>query len=234
MTMRGMVGIGLLLGVLGSPRADAAWGLKFEISFDGIIWSSSFFANPFDTVKFRVGAYFDVGTKITTSDGTGNAMAVSRFTGSNQITHFNPSRDVFNNVVRTAPVGTSEFAQLSGGVFGTSTDNSYAGQTLSALPAQPQTYLELLRGEIKFVSILSYDTLVLKSKTFGTALTKGLTFYHDGSRTNMQTGMPDAPRMDYEAAILYEPAPPSLALLLVACAVARRRRSACSTASPGA
>lgn len=222
MNIRGMVGIGLMLALLASPRAHAAWGLRFEISYDGVIWSNSLFANPFDTIKFRVSAYFDVGTKITTSDGTGNAMAVARFTGSNEFTSFLPS-DALQNVVRTASSGEVPIVQTSGGVIGTTSITSFAGQVLATLPSQPQTYYELLRGEIKLGPSGVLRLLLLRNKTFGSGSTPGMRFYHDGSPVNLQSGMPDTPRVDITADI-FIPAAPSVLVLGAAFVVLRRRR----------
>ncbi len=66
-------------------NAGAAWGLRYEVSKDGVDWSTSVAANPGETVQFRMLSYFDIGTKITTADGTGNARALNRFTGQQQV-----------------------------------------------------------------------------------------------------------------------------------------------------
>jgi uncharacterized protein (TIGR03382 family) len=66
--------------------------------------------------------------------------------------------------------------------------------------------------------------LTFKNKTFGSGSTKGLTFYHDASAANKQSGQPDEPRTDLEASIHVIPTPSSLAVLGVAGVLLRRRR----------
>lgn len=211
----------LILVVLVSSTAHAAWGLKFELS-RGSIWVPTIMASAGDTVRFRVGVYFDIGTKVTTADGTGSAMAVSRFTGSNEFTSFLPS-DALQNVVRTASSGEVPIVQTSGGVIGTTAITSFAGQVLATLPSQPQTYYELLQGEIKLGPSGMLRVLLLRNKTFGSGSTPGMRFYHDGSPVNLQSGTPDTPRVDINADI-FIPAAPSVMVLGAAFALLRRRR----------
>ncbi|MBY0111282.1 MAG: hypothetical protein K2Y21_00565 [Phycisphaerales bacterium] len=207
--------------ILVSSAAQAAWGLQYDLSKDGVTWASTVNASSGDTISFRIGAYFDVGTKITTADGTGNAMAVGRFTGSSRFTSFLPG-DVLQNVVRTASSGEVPVVQTSGGVIGTSSVTSFAGQVLATLPAQPQTYYELLRGELKVHSGVA-RFLDLINKTFGSGSVPGLVFYHDGSPLNLQSGVPDTPRFD-RTAYIFIPSPPSLTMVLGVAFAARRRR----------
>lgn len=213
----------MMLGAvtLSPTLAGAEWGLQYDLSKDGVIWSSGVNASSGDTIRFRVGVYFDVGTKVTTADGTGNAMAVSRFTGSSRFTSFLPG-DVLQNVVRTASSGELPVVQTSGGVIGADLVTSFAGQVLTTLPAQPQTYYELLRGEIKVHSGVA-RFLDLINKTFGSGSTPGLLFYHDGSPSNLQSGVPDTPRID-RTAYIFIPSSPSLGVLGAALVVLRRRR----------
>jgi hypothetical protein len=66
--------------------------------------------------------------------------------------------------------------------------------------------------------------LTFKNKTFGSGSTKGLTFYHDASAANKQSGQPDEPRTDLEASINVIPAPGAASLIFAGAVVARRRR----------
>jgi hypothetical protein len=196
--------------------------MQYELGRDGVNWSSRILFTGGDTVFFRIGVYFDVGTKITTADGTGNAMAVARFTGSSYFTN-SVSRDVLQNVERTASSGGAEVVQTSGATIGTAGVGSFAGQELTTLPAQPQRYFELLRGQLKTSPSGVVRVLVLRSKTFGSGSIPGLLFHHDGSPFNLQSGVPDGPRIDREAD-MFVPAGPSVAVAGIAALVARRRR----------
>lgn len=226
---------GAVLGAMamGPRAADAAWGLRYLISVDNVTWVSSIMFNPGQRIHFRVGVYFDAGTKITTADGTGNAMAVSRFTGSSEFTSFRAG-DVLQNVVRTASSGEAEVLQTSGGVIGTTSIQSNAGQVLTTLPSKPETYFELLRGEIKMNGSGLVRGPLLRNKTFGSGSTPGLLFYHDGSPTNLQTGMPDTPREDQVASMFIPSAPTTAIVAMALLGARRRRRSTCLTASSGA
>jgi len=208
-----------------SSLAGAAWGLKFEVSSDGgATWTNNVNALPGQTITFRLGSYFDVGTKVTTADGTGNAMALNRFTGSNQFTNFGMG-DMFGSLVRTATSGAQSIVSTSGGTIGTTAITSFAGQLLLSLPNTPETYYQIYWGEIKLSSAnFTPRVLTFKNRTFGSGTTKGLTFYHDASPTNKQTGQPDEPRTDLEASINVIPTPSSLAVLGVAGVLLRRRR----------
>ena len=215
----------LISALVLSASAHAAWGLKFEVSSDaGATWTNAVNALPGQTITFRFGGYFDVGTKVTTADGTGNALAVANFVGSLHFTNFAPG-DLFQSVVRTASSGDSTLSGTTGGTLGSTAPWSRAGQLLLTLPSEPQTYYQMLRGEFKLSSAnFTPRVLTFKNKTFGSGLSKGLTFYHDASPTNKQTGQPDEPRTDLEASINVIPTPASLTVLGVASVLLRRRR----------
>ena len=208
-----------------SSLAGAAWGLKFEVSSDGgATWTNNVNALPGQTIAFRLGSYFDVGTKVTTADGTRNAMALNRFTGSNQFTNLGAG-DLLFNLVRTATSGEVTIVSVAGSTIGTTAVTSFAGQLLLTLPSTPQTYYQIYRGEIKISNVnFTPRVLTFKNKTFGSGTTKGLTFYHDASAANRQSGQPDTPRTDLEASINVIPTPSSLAVLGVAGVLLRRRR----------
>jgi hypothetical protein len=215
----------LISALVLSASAHAAWGLKFEVSSDGgATWSNGVNALPGQTIAFRFGSYFDVGTKVTTADGTGNAMALNRFTGSLQFTNYG-SGDSFFRLNRTSTSGSAAILATSAGTIGGTAITSFAGQLLLTLPSAPQTYYQLVVGEIKLSSAnFTPRVLTFKNKTFGSGSTKGLTFYNDASPTNKQSGQPDEPRTDLEASINVIPTPASLTVLGVAGVLLRRRR----------
>ena len=231
MTMRGMVGIALVLGVAGSSVAQAAWGLKFEVSGDGgATWSNAVNALSGQTLKFRMGVYFDAGTQVTTADGTGNAVAVYRFTGSNEVTNLGAG-DTIQNMVRTAANGTNDLIKVSGGTIGTTGVTSYGGQFIvEALPDPPQNYFQFATGELRVVDTLA-RVMTIRNASFGSFPVNGILLYNSASPVNKQFGQPDEPRTDLEASINVIPAPASLAVLGVAGVLLRRRRSACLNAS---
>lgn len=218
--------IAAVVGIAGlAAAANAAWGLKFEV-WDGAAWVSSVNVAPGATVKFRFGAYFDAGTQVTTGDGTGNAVALNRFTGSNQFSNF-AAGDAFQALTRTASSGNVALLQTSGGTIGTTAITSFGGQLLLNLPGSPETYYQIYTGEINLGDAnLALRTLVFSNKTFGSGTTKGLTFYHDASAANKQSGQPETGRADITASINVIPTPASLALIGLGGLVAARRRRA--------
>ena len=216
--------IAAVVGIAGlATAANAAWGCKFEV-WDGAAWVSSVNVAPGATVKFRFGAYFDAGTQVTTSDGTGNALALNRFTGSNQFTNF-AAGDAFQALTRTASSGNAALLTTSGGTIGGTGITSFGGQLLLSLPGAPETYYQIYTGEINLGDAnLALRTLVFSNKTFGSGTTKGITFYHDASANNKQSGQPETGRADITAAINVIPTPASLALIGLGGLVAARRR----------
>ena len=220
--------IAAVVGIAGlAAAANAAWGLKYEVSKDGLTWSSSVNANPGETIKIRFGAYFEGAVPVTTADGTGNAVAMARFTGSNQVTNLGAG-DLIQGVTRTISSGNPALVTIAGNTIGTSAITSFGSQLfLGPLPAS-ETYKEIYVGEVKVVSGV-VRTMVFKNKTFGSGATAGLTFYHDGSLANKQSAAPGTaagPRTDIEASINVIPTPASLALIGLGGLVAARRRRA--------
>lgn len=221
--------IAAVVGIAGlAAAANAAWGLKYEVSKDGVSWSSSVNANPGDVIKIRFGAYFDVGTQITTPEGTGNALALNRFTGSNQVTNLGAG-DVIQGIVRTISSGNAALTNVVGNTIGGTGITSFGSQLfLASLPNPAETYKEIYVGEVKVVSGL-VRTMVFKNKTFGSGTTAGLTFYHDASQATKQSAAPNTSnpaRSDIEASINVIPTPASLALVGLGGLVAARRRRA--------
>ncbi len=219
--------IAAVVGIAGlAAAANAAWGCKFEV-WDGAAWVSSVNVAPGATVKFRFGTYFDAGTQVTTGDGTGNALALNRFTGSNQFSNF-AAGDAFQAITRTSTAGNNALTATSGGTIGGTGITSFGGQLLLSLPGAAETYYQIYTGEINLGDAnLALRTLVFSNKTFGVSTTtKGITFYHDGSPNNKQSGQPETGRADITASINVIPTPASLALIGLGGLVAARRRRA--------
>lgn len=194
-----------------SSTARAAWGLRFEVSSDGVNWVSSISANQGDVIKFRMGSYFDVGTKITTPDGTGNALALRRFTGQTCVDGFG-ANDAIQNLTVSVNNNGAAFRTINGNLIGTTSSASFAQQfSLDPLPAQPVLYLELFKAEI-VVGVGVPRLMTVMNNSFGTDLVPGLTFFHDASRANQQYAAPSDPldRTDINATIQVIPAPATL------------------------
>ena len=70
-----------------SAAACADWGLRYEVSPNGVSWGPAITVAPGGTVYFRMGAYFDLGTQVTTSGGNGTAVVLGRVAGQQIITN---------------------------------------------------------------------------------------------------------------------------------------------------
>lgn len=178
-----------------SVLAAGTYGLRYEVSTDGNVWQSSLGVPPDSLVKFRVSAYFTPGTTIITEDGIGDALAVSRFTGSQKVVG-RVEGDLIQNLVRVAPSGNPALLTVSNatGVIGTTAVTSFASQlllTLDPYVGAPEYTFQMIRGEIKIGASLEPRVLTIQSNTYGSGATKGLTFYHSASVENKQSGGPD-------------------------------------------
>ena len=194
-----------------SSTARAAWGLRFEVSSDGVNWFSSIAANQGDVIRFRMGSYFDAGTKIRTADGTGNALVLRRFTGQTRVDGFG-ANDLIQNLTVSLINNGASFRTISGNLIGTTSSTSFAQNVfLGALPAQPEFYSEIFRAEI-LAGAGSPRLMTVMNNSYGTDLVPGLTYFHDASRTNKQYGVPSEPvdRTDITASIQVIPAPASV------------------------
>lgn len=193
-----------------SSSVVAGYGLKFEV-WNGTEWVQSVTvpAEANGVVKFRFGAYFDPGSPpvITTADGVGTAMALTRFTGSNESTGFLPG-DVFQNVVRTISSGSSAVVTISGSTIGTSSVTSFGSQLFpEGIPIPFEPYKEVYNGEVKLGANLTARTITIRNKTFGAGSSAGLLFYNSASPINKQSGAPGDPRTDMNATIVVEGSP---------------------------
>jgi len=186
--------------------ALASWGLKFEVSRDGVAWSPSVNASVNETVYFRFSAYFTPGTKITTLDGTGNAIALNRFTGQNQATGMQPGDSILNLQALIAQHNAA-LLTISGSLIGTTSVTSFGAQAILNLGpyvSTPEVNRPIYSGQIQVGPLPGYREIVISNKQFGSGGTQGLTFYHDASVANRQSGKPDdaAARLDLNATIV--------------------------------
>lgn len=231
-----------LAGLAGSALAQTpSYGLLFEVSSDGSTWTRT--ANVDVTsgaksLQFRISSYFTAGTQVTTAEGTGNALAFTRFTGSNILQNFGASfsGDLVTSYQRDVPNGNAAALQqsqtASGRVLGQAgTPLSFASQLYTTLPANPVYITQIFSGSITIGNgnaAAWVRTITLTNNTFGAGSAPGLTFYHDGSLVSKQSGAPinaGAAEMLF-ATINVVPAPAATALLGLGGLVATRRRRA--------
>ena len=138
--------------------AQAAWGLKYEVSPNGVSWGPSIGAIPGGSVYFRMIAYFDPGTKVTTASGIGNALVLSRFTGQQKISGA-VAADSVTSVVRLAPNGNAGLLTVSFSssniLIGTTSATSFASFVTSDITpyvGNPQTIMPILQGKLTLSS----------------------------------------------------------------------------------
>ncbi|MBS0187686.1 MAG: hypothetical protein JSS51_06425 [Planctomycetes bacterium] len=240
--LKGLVCVGLLAASAGSAMAQTpSYGLLFEVSSDGSTWTRTANVDVSSGAKsllFRVSSYFSAGTQVTTAEGTGNALAFTRFTGSNILQNFGASfsGDLVTSYQRDVSNGNAAALQQSqtaaGRVLGQAgTPLSFASQLYSTLPSNPVYMTQIFSGSITIGNgnaAAWVRTITFTNNTFGAGSTAGLTFYHDGSLIAKQSGAPDnagAPEMLF-ATINVVPAPAATALLGLGGLVATRRRRA--------
>ncbi len=103
---------------------------------------------------------------------------------------------------------------MTGNLIGGTGITSFASQLfLGDLPNPPETSVAILRGYINIGQISTQRILTISNKQFGSGNTAGLTFYHDASLSNKQSGAPAAsegPPVHINATILVSgiPCPP--------------------------
>lgn len=196
----------LVASSLAGTIAAAAWGLKYEVSTDGTTWGPVVTAAPLGQVHFRMSSYFDIGTKVQTADGIGNALVFKRFTGQQQITGM-VSGDVIGGMTRLVPAGGISLLTVSGNLIGGTSPTSF-GQTLffnlNPYINSPETETAILRGIVTVGADTTTRMFVVKNNQFGSGSIPGLVFYHDASTANFQTAAPidGSARADVQATIL--------------------------------
>jgi len=240
--MKGIFGFVAVAGLAtGALAQSASYGLLYEVSTDGNTWTRNLnvdVSTGSKDVFFRVSSFFTAGVQVTTAEGTGNALAMARFTGSNRITNFGNGfyGDLVTNYQRDVSNGNAAFLQQSQsagnrilGQAGTAT--SFASQLYTILPLTPLFVTQIASGKITIGNsdpAAFVRTLIFSNNSFGAGATPGLTFYHDGSLISKQSGVPiNAGSPDFQfATIEVVPAPGAAALLgLGGLVVARRRRA---------
>ncbi|MGH7243539.1 MAG: hypothetical protein ACREJD_09005 [Phycisphaerales bacterium] len=235
-------GLAAVAGLATSALAQSApsYGLLFEVSTDGSTWTRNLnvdVSSGSQNVFFRVSSFFTAGTQVTTADGTGNAVTLARFTGSNLITNFGNGAvgDQVTLYQRDISNGNAAFLQQSQNAFGrvlgqAGTPLSFASQLFTTLP--PTTNItQIASGSITIGNLSAgamVRTITFTNNTFGSGATPGLTFYNGASPVNKQSGVPsNAGSAEFQfATIEVIPAPGAAALLgLGGVAFARRRRA---------
>ncbi|MGH7244772.1 MAG: hypothetical protein ACREJD_15270 [Phycisphaerales bacterium] len=195
---------------IASVAAQAAWGLQFEVSPNGTSWGSAIAINPGGSVYFRVGAYFDLGTQVTTTNGIGSAIVFGRFTGQHKIAGA-ITGDSLTEIVRQAPSGGVTYTAVSltpsGFLIGTTAATSFASYVpveLGPYAENPMPYMALLKGKITLSSDPTPRTLTVTNNLFGSGSSAGLRFYSDAQLTPIESGPPvDSPNhTDITATIL--------------------------------
>lgn len=193
--------------LLACSQCSGDWGLRFEVSKDGVSWSPSVQAKEDEVIKFRMSAYFDPGTPVSTTSASGTligtAIVWSRFSGQSQVSGM-VAGDLIQNLVRVATQGNAALVSVSGDTIGTTSPLSFATQLLlpSALApyvANPLLDSVIYRGEIKIGPSTAPRTLHLKNKSFGVGAQPGLRYYLNSADGNVGTPTAEAgPRFDVE------------------------------------
>lgn len=197
----------MVVSSLAGTVASANWGLKYEVSTDGITWKPVVAAAPLAQVHFRMSAYFDIGTKVQTADGIGDAVVFSRFTGQQQITGM-VAGDVIGSMQRLTPQGNSALLTVSGNLIGGTSVTSFATNLLLNLNpyiASPLTETAILRGVVTVGTDATTRTLVVKNNVFGVGTSMpGLRFYSSLSGSSLLAAAPidTAARSDILGTIL--------------------------------
>lgn len=241
-----VLGLTAIAGIAAS--ANAAWGYKYEFSTDGGATYGA--ARAIDTsggdvnVRFRVVAYVDPNTPVTTAAGTGQAVAFGRITGSEKLTGWGGAAngDAFVGAMTRGAMtnGNAEYLQssLSAGntILGTTTALSFASQLLTSGPLAnycpssdgvPQYEWVIRTGQIK-VGQLGGTRVITFGQNSRTATNTNL-WYHDVLTNGVQdvsTGVPQAEQINVDGVLTVVPAPGSLALVGLGGLVAARRRRA--------
>ncbi|MBX3381179.1 MAG: hypothetical protein KF805_13880 [Phycisphaeraceae bacterium] len=181
---------------IAASAAQAAWGLKYEVSPNGASWGPSIGVIPGGTVYFRMSAYFDPGTKVTSGSGIGNALVLSRFTGQQKISGA-VAADSVTNVVRLAPNGNAALLNVSFSssniLIGTTSATSFASFLVTdptPYLGNPQTIMPILQGKLTLSADPTPRTLMVRNSTFGVGNSNGLNFYSDVNPPVAESGPP--------------------------------------------
>lgn len=241
--LKGFVCIAAVAGLATGALAQSApsYGLLFEVSTDGSTWTRNLnvdVSSGAKSVLFRVSSYFTEGMQVTTADGTGNAVALARFTGSNVMTNFGNgfNGDLVTSYQRDLSNGNAAFLQQSQSagnrILGQAgTPLSFASQLFTSLPGSPIYVSQIASGSITIGNNTAgamVRTIVFTNNSFGSGATAGLTFYNEASPVSKQSAAPSnaGSAQFLFATIEVVPAPGAAALLGLGGLVAARRRRA--------
>lgn len=236
--LKGMILLAGVAGLATGALAQSSYGLLFEVSTDGSTWTRNLnvdVSGGAQSVYFRVSSFFTEGTSVTTADGTSNAVAFARFTGSNSLSNFGIgfNGDLVTQYQRDVPNGNAAFLQQSQSgskrILGQAgTPLSFASQLLLTLPDSPVYMSQIASGRITIGNNnpgAMVRTIVFTNNTFGSGATPGLTFYREGSQQTAAPNNAGSPDFQF-ATIEVIPAPAATALLGLGGLVAARRRRA--------
>lgn len=184
-----------------SAGVQAAWGLKYEVSPNGVSWGPAIGVNPGGTIYFRMGVYFDPGTQVTTSGGVGNAVVFARFNGQQKITNTLAGQDQVSDLVRLVPgAGVSFLSTTSNAssiLIGTNLATSFASNVMSNVDSYievPEPYMPIFKGKLTLSPDPAQRTLTLMNNLFGASGNPGLRFYNDVPLSPIESGAPvDSP-----------------------------------------
>lgn len=206
----GRAGATVVASCVLSGAAIADWGLKYEVSPNGISWGPAIVVSPGGTVYIRMGAYFDPGTQVSTSGGNGNAVLFGRVAGQQIITNAIIGQDFASELTRYVPSQGATFLSASntasGILIGTTLATSYGYNNQLNI----DTYLEvpvlstlIFKGKLAVGADPTPRTFTFKNNIFGTSNEPGMRFYNDVPLSPFQLGTPvDSPNhTDYNATI---------------------------------
>ena len=229
--------IAALIAVAGvATAAQAAYGLKYEVSKNGGAWTSSITdAAAGDVISFRISAYH-TGDVLATNGAT--LSRVSRHVGSHKISNWDSS-DASGAYAFQLPQGNALFnAQSTSGsnrIFGTANNaGSFTAFVSTAAGDRSTVVLStiLAAGSFTIGGGNLNRVMTLSSNSYGAGLADGstsanpvgLTFYTTSGDATAR--IPAGQRSDLNATVTVIPTPGSLALVGLGGLVAARRRRA--------
>ncbi|MBL8875505.1 MAG: hypothetical protein JNM86_06885 [Phycisphaerae bacterium] len=193
-----------------SAAAHGAWGLKYEVSPNGISWGPAIVVAPGGTVYFRMGAYFDLGTQVTTAGGNGTAVVLGRVAGQQIITNTIVGQDFASELTRFVPSQGISFLNVSntasGILIGSTAATSYGYNNqlnIDSYLEVPEPSTLVFKGKLAIGADPTPRTFTFRNNIFGTANEPGMRFYNDVPGSPLLLGTPiDSPNhTDFNATI---------------------------------
>ncbi|MGH7242751.1 MAG: hypothetical protein ACREJD_04980 [Phycisphaerales bacterium] len=200
MRLKNLAGLAAATGVV-SAAAHAAWGLKYEVSPNGVSWGPAIITSPGGTVYFRMSAYFDLGLQVTTSAGVGNAVVFGRVAGQQIITNTIIGQDFASELTRTIPSQGVSFLVMSntasGILIGSTFATSFGANSLLNIDSYievPEPFVKVFTGKLAVGADPTPRTFTFRNNIFGTSNEPGMRFYNDVPVSPFQLGTPvDSP-----------------------------------------